>query len=182
MDNSTERNYGGLAEIAAILTGNNPKAVEDMLLLVRGRDVFIAAHPGWWEEMFDDEYDDNEPVFMLNAFAYWLAGYESAGNQPMQFGAYIDWKEETEDIVWQLSNADKNLGYGLDFGKMEFGGEESTEEALSLINKNLSAENYMLISLDTDSDCYHLFLIPVKDYDRVMRLAEDAGFKFIKFE
>jgi hypothetical protein len=37
-----------------------------------------------------------------------------------------------------------------------------------------------LLSLDTDSDCYHLFIVQAEDFDRLRGLAAEVNFKFFR--
>ncbi|MDR2087620.1 MAG: hypothetical protein LBP72_10705 [Dysgonamonadaceae bacterium] len=179
-------NYNVLPEMAGLLANQNELAVSDISLLASQPDKFMLVHKEWFAGMdWDDsdgfnKYPDES---MLNTFAYWLAGYEAtdnaADNPKYKFGAYIDWKEETEDIILQLAEAAKNLGYSLAPEQIVFNGDEATDEALSKISDHFSAEGYVLLSLDTDSDSYHLFIIRGKDYNRLMQLAAQFGFGFI---
>ena len=81
----------------------------------------------------------------------------------------------------ELAAADKHLGYSLDLEKIAFSGEEFTDQALGVIGDYLSGKGFTLLSLDTDSDCYHLFVIRDKDHDRLTHLAQDVDFRFVKF-
>ena len=182
-----EYDYSGLPEMAEILTNGNEQAVRDIALLAQSHgEAFIVTHPEWCEAMeYDADSFNNYPEETIrDAFAYWLCGYEATDkkeeNPAAQFGGYIDWKEETESIIWSLENAAKNLGYGLELDTITFTGHEFTDKALNAISRHLAGRGYVLLSLDTQSDCYHLFVIQNKNLDRLMPLAEHAGFRFIR--
>ncbi|MDR0354181.1 MAG: hypothetical protein LBJ64_00345 [Deltaproteobacteria bacterium] len=121
---------------------------------------------------------------MRDTFAYWLAGCEAtddaAQNSKLHFDACIDWKEATEDIIWQLSKAIRNLGYAAGLGETAFDGDEFTDKALSKISDYPAGKGRFLLQLDTDSDCRHFFIVQEKDYARLMQFAAGAGFKFIR--
>ncbi|MDR2528085.1 MAG: hypothetical protein LBD04_03570 [Synergistaceae bacterium] len=179
-------NWDSLIEMAGILTNGDQKAMGEIAQLVRG--VFAAEHREWCEEM--DVMDGNDPHEQTrDIFAYWLTGYLALDdedknkdkNPSAEFGAYIDWKEMTEEVVAQLTAADKQLGYSLDFEKIAFSGEEFTDQALNVIGNYLLSKGFALLSLNTNSDCYHLFVIQDKDRDRLTRLAQDVDFRFVKF-
>jgi hypothetical protein len=176
--------YSGLPEMARLLTNGNEQAVSEMTLLVQDDgSAFIAAHREWCEGMEYDAAAWRQHELLRDIFAYWLCGYkatEATEQNPKSFGDYIDWKEDTEDIIWGLEQAEQNLGYSLELGKIVFTGEEFTDEALLIIGNHLQARGYTLVSLDSDSDCYHLFLVPSADYEALMSLAVKAGFKFVQ--
>jgi hypothetical protein len=173
--------------MAGILTNQNESAISDISLLATQPGKFMLAHKEWFIGM--DWYDldwFNKYIHesMRDTFAYWLAGYEAvedaAQNPKLQFGAFIDWKEAPKDIIWLLSRAARNLSYAAELEQMAFDGDESTDKALSKISDYLTGKGYVLLSLDTDSDCYHLFIVQAKDHDRLVQLAAEANFKFIR--
>ncbi|MDR2523879.1 MAG: hypothetical protein LBC93_09300 [Synergistaceae bacterium] len=178
-------NWDGLIEMAGILTNGDRKATEDIAQLVQGYDAFAAEHREWCAEMCEEMDMDDKHELMRHIFAYWLTGYSALDgedkNPSAQFGAYIDWKEETEEVVAALAAAGRHLGYSLDFDKIVFSGEEFTDKALGVIGGYLSGKGFALLSLGTDSDCYHLFVIRDKDHNRLTHLAQDVDFRFVKF-
>jgi len=178
-----EHSYDGLARMAEILTNGNAQARDDMALLARGYEDFASEHGKWCDALWAGTGGVEPGERVLLVFAYWLVGYNalpgSEGN-PLSFGAYIDWKEETEGIVWGLKEAEKNLGYSLGLDSIAFSGQESTEEALHIIGTDLSAKGFALMYLDIDGDCYHLFIIKDSGADELMELADSAGFTFVR--
>lgn len=120
--------YSKLIEIARILSNDNKGLVDDATLMANDYEKFQQTYEKWCLEMWEDSLD-NHNARLLTA-AYWFVGYETSH----QFGAYIDWKEETEDILWQLKSAIDSLGYSLNLDKIVFTGEEATDEALDKIN------------------------------------------------
>jgi hypothetical protein len=180
-------NYSVLPEITSILTNQNESAIADISLLAREPEKFALEREEWFVGMDWDDSDwfkKKTHVATLNVFAYWLVGYEAvedkSKNPPFQFGAYIDWKEAADEIIWNLSKAAKNLNDAVELEQIAFNGDESTPENLSKISEYLALNSYVLMSLDTDGDCYHLFIIEAKDYDRLTRLAAEANFKFFR--
>jgi hypothetical protein len=183
----TSFNFGVLPEIAAILTNMNESALADVSLLASRPEEFMRAHQDWFDGMdWGDSawFSKHVHKSTLLSFAYWLAGYEAVKdaelNPKLQFAAYIDWKEAPTDIVWQLSRAARNLGCAAELEGIAFDENESTEEGLSKISERLAGQGRVLLSLDTDSDCYHLFIVQAEDLDRLMRLAAKVDFKFFR--
>lgn len=176
-----DHDYACLLEMAGILSNNNARAVGEITQLVRDYDGFLIAHREWCEEMLDVALDDQRDLVEY-IFAYWLTGYpalEDTGKNPSgSFGAYIDWKEEAKEIVSLLEEADGHLGFSLNLGGIAFSGEESTDEALHTIGEVLAGKGYKLIALDTNSDCYHLFMVPDGKFERLTQLAATVGFRF----
>jgi ferredoxin len=129
--------YGVLPELTAIITGGDEQAISDMCLLQEGAAAFVNAHKDWCAEMYYADFGINgaqrqEETLLI--FAFWLAGYattDDPAKDPRPFGAYIDWKEETGDIVWQLGKADEDLGYGLQLNAIQFDDTEFTDKALT---------------------------------------------------
>ncbi len=164
--------YKNTIELTKIITNYDETAVKDISLLVENYTEFYEKHKNWCDEMgFDGD--------ILLTFAYWLTGYDT----DCKYGAYIDWKEATEDIIWNLEPAIKNLNYPLDLTKIEFSGNEFTFEALRVINEYFAKQGYTLVGLDTQSDCYHLFITKINDVNKIAALGKEINFKFFnKYE
>jgi hypothetical protein len=181
--------YGVLPELARILTNGNEQAISDMRLLAENVGAFIKAHRDWCNrnEMDYEDFgaDDSERHFAVRfIFTFWLAGDPTMNNplkDPPKFGALIDRKEATDNIIGLLSNADKNLGYGLELNQIKFDLPKSTGKALKMIDGFLSSKSLALCALDLDvqSD-YHLFVVRDEEYSHLVQLAERAGFRFCR--
>ena len=182
----TAYDYSVLPEMAAILTNGNERAVSEMRLLAGDIFTFVNAHRDWCVEMDYADFGvnpDSRQEESLLLFGYWLTGYMATGDKskdPAQFGAYIDWKEETDDIIWNLGCADNNLGYGLGLDQIKFDYTEFTDKALQIIGDFMSQKGHGLVTLDTQSDCYHLFVLRGEDFERLTKLAEKVGFRFFR--
>jgi hypothetical protein len=181
--------YGVLPELAKILTNGNEQAISDIRLLAENVGAFIKAHRGWCDrnEMdYDVGADDSERhLAILFIFEFWLAGDPTMNNplkDPPKFGALIDRKEATDNIIGLLSNADKNLGYGLELNQIKFDLPKSTGKALKMIDGFLSSKGLALCALDfaPQSYCYHLFVLRDEEYSHLTQLAERAGFIFCR--
>jgi hypothetical protein len=185
-----EYDYSVLPEMARILTNGSTDAVGEMEQLAHDAALFLQARRGWAIGM---EYEDFgvEPDMRqeetLLIFAYWLCGYQGddsdggVDNPEKKFGCYIDWKEETDEIIAQLADLGENLGYSLDLELYKINYDEFTDKALASIAGFLSPKGYALLALDTDGDCYHLFLLKNGDVERLLKLASKVGFKFTTF-
>jgi hypothetical protein len=182
-----EYDYSVLPEMAKILTNGNANAVEAIQQLADDIGSFLQARSGWAMGMEYEDFGANpdwrqEETLLI--FAYWLCGYpgddsdDGADNPEKEFGCYIDWKEETDDIVRQLMTVGENLGYPLDLELYKIDYAEHTFEALASIAKFLSPKGYALLILDTGGDCYHLFLSKNEDVELLLGLASKTGFKF----
>ena len=154
-------------EIAAILTNHDENAVADMRLLVNDHVAFASKYADWFEEMeFDSDW------YALIA-AYFIVGYETK----YKYGAYIDWKEASEEIVWGLNDAALHLGYTLNLGEVAFDDSDFTDVALRKIHNFLLTKGYSLVNWDTESDCYHLFIVPTEKYDALVQLGKSMGIR-----
>jgi hypothetical protein len=178
--------YSVLVKLAKIVTNGNEQAMSDISLLSEGVRAFVEARHAWCDKMdYGDfgEKDADRQEEVLLIFAYWLAGYpatDDPAKDPRQFGAYIDWKEETDDIIELLGDADKNLGYGLELDKIRFDYTEPTDKALEMTDSFLSARGLTLCALDTKSDSYHLFVLRKEEFADLTSLAERVGFRFYR--
>jgi hypothetical protein len=166
------RDEATIVDIAGILSNGNPDVVRDFTLLARDRTAFAAKYADWCGDRFDEDTDADD--FLLDVTAYWLVGHDTE----YKFGGYIDWKEETEEITAHLAEAIGNLGYPLDVNEIAFTGEEFTNEALLTIDAYFREKGYTLVSLDIGGDCYHLFIVPLRDFDRLAQLGENLGMRF----
>lgn len=121
------------------------------------------------------------PLYGYNTpwiITYQIPVYQSLNDNPNIFGCYIDWKEETDEIIYGLKKPIENLGYPLSLDDIPFTGKEFTNKALDTIHNHFIKKGYNLIFQDTDSDCYHLFLVKTSDYDRLVKLGEEIDIKF----
>lgn len=171
-----QRDYSNIVEITNIITNGDRQAISDMELLAQDTNKFYEKYKIWCDEMLEGECRKQDIFFVL---AYWLTGYDVQDfNNPNCFGWYIDWKEETGEIISGLKEPIERLGYPLDLDDIPFAGEEFTDEALDIINHHFIKKGYHLIFQDTDSDCYHLFIVKISDYDRLVKLGKEIDIKF----
>jgi len=179
--------FGGLSEMAAILTNGNHQAVSKMELLGRDHKAFIAAHPQWWAKMEYDTETFNPNTDMVDVFAMWLCAYYigadnmSKDGPTLAFGAYMDWKADSVDFIVGLDVISKNLGYDPGIDEIAFGGNELIDNMLRVVNDHFSGKGYELVDLDIGNDSYQLFIIKTGDGARLMELAEDIGFDFVTY-
>lgn len=169
--------YSGMASLVRILTNGDEQVVQDMVLLAQDHKAFMVQYAAWCDEMLEGVTDPH--TIILVAMAYWLTGYAVEDfTPPCCYGGYIDWKEATDDILWNLEKPIQNLGYPLSLSDILFAGDEFTDEALQTIGSYCKANGYTLVTLDTDSDCYHLFIVKAADFDRLVALGKPASMRF----
>lgn len=168
------KDYHVLVEMAGIISGNNEAVKADFFMLVQDVTTFCAKHAEWCEEILDcvDPYDRHTQLLVI--FAYWLTGYDT----DFKYGAYIDWKEETEEITSSLQEAIDNLGYPLKVEEIDVEDDDDTYEVLKKIHRYLNKKGYALAILDTDSDCYHLFVTTHESCTRLQKLGHTVDFCF----
>ena len=154
-----------LVEITKIATNNNEQLVSDIAEISNDFDAFYEKHKKWFDE--DMEYEDDIEDSILEIFVFWL---ERRGADKNQFASHIDWKESPKEIIRQLGEINKNLGYPLNINELEIDESEDTFEALKIINKHFSAKGFNLIGLDSGADCYYLFIVPAKEFGRLQKL------------
>ena len=109
--------------------------------------------------------------------AYWLTGYQT----PFDFGGYIDWKEETEEILYSLEGSIKNKKYDVDLESIAFSDDDFSDMVLLKINSYLKKKDFMLVNWNTKSDSYHLFIIKSKDYAELVQCGKEINVRFHSF-
>lgn len=165
--------YSNIIEITKILTNDDVQIVSDMTLLVNNSDEFLKKYESW---CLDIGYDFIQKDDILIILAYWLVGYNTSYEG--HYGCYIDWKEATCDILAWMPDMIENLGFPLSVDDIKFTDEEFTDEALELINIHFKKSGYTLVTLDTDSDSYHLFISTLDNLKKLVDLGKNIGFKF----
>ncbi|WP_052492716.1 DUF6630 family protein [Leucobacter komagatae] len=165
--------YSALVPMGAIISNNDPQVAADMELLAAGVERFRAAHAEWVGAMFPAEMPaGSEFAVTREVFTFWLAGYET----PFSYGAYVDWKEAAEEVVARLQGVLGKLGLPIDLGEVLFQGDEDTFDALVLIARFLDERDHALVVIDTESDSYHLYIVPEAAVDRLVGLGASVGF------
>lgn len=165
--------YAALVPMAELISNGDPRVTADIELLAEGYERFRAAHPEWCDRMFPEgvESDSEFPV-IREVFTFWLAGYDT----PFGYGSYVDWKEETEDVVASLQAVLDRLGVPVALDEVSFPGDEDTEEALVIIAGALRERGHALVAIDTESDSYHLYVVPQAELERLVALGDSVGF------
>lgn len=132
---TSEKNYKNIIEIANIISNGDPKVLEDFTLLVNDIDAFLNKYNEWYSNMLRDTgTTPNKHTSILLITAYWLCGDDT----DYEYGGYIDWKEETSDILYILKPVIEKLNYPLTVDDITFGNEdeEFTDEVLLKINNH----------------------------------------------
>ena len=161
--------YSRLPTLAALITSNDETAVADIQLLVHDSAAFAAKYADWLAEL------DFKPDWCDLITAYFLTGYDT----PYKYGTYIDWKEEPAEIIHGLQAAATHLGYVLPFDEFEFDNGIFTDVALRALRVFLLTKGYSLVTWDTESDCYHLFIVPFEKHDELVKLGQSMGIRFL---
>lgn len=176
-----------LAEITKIITNNNEKFISDMAEMSNDFYAFYSKHKKWFHVNLDYSDRDFEndidcgtlECFKKEVFVFWLERRDADKNQ---FASHIDWKESPEEIIQQLDYINKNLGYPLNIKELKIDEEENTFEALKIINTHFNTKGFSLVGLDSGGDCYYLFIILAKEFDRLQELGAEIDFEFFTFE
>ncbi|MGX6970669.1 DUF6630 family protein [Vagococcus bubulae] len=171
--NGKDIDYSKLIDITRILTENDDEAVTSIELLVNHPEQFDYKYDEWLEEM--DFSTIRHPDLIT---VYWLTGQ----NTLFDFGAYIDWKGETEDIIYWLSKSIQQKNYHLNLSEIMISDNDFTDEVLYKINKYLKEKHFTLINWNTDSDCYHLFIVNDKDISKLKKSGNSIGVRFHSFK
>lgn len=139
--------------------------------MIDNPDKFTERNKIWLQEMELSAYTDVKIII-----PYWLVGYDLDESHGI-YGIYIDWKEESSEIVAQLNEIINEKKYPIDLSQIEFK-EDFTDEVLKMIDNYMSKRNYRLVCWDTDSDSYHLFIILSAYYDELKKLGRSLNINF----
>lgn len=165
--------YSALAPMAEILSQGDPRVLDDMTLLASGYEAFAAVHREWCDTMFPDGIPAGSQFSILReVFTFWLAGYET----PYEYGAYIDWKEAPDEVAASLQGVVDKLGFPIQLGEVVFPESEDTFDALVAIAQHFSEREYALVVIDTESDSYHLYVVPQAELEPLIALGASVGF------
>ena len=160
ISNETSTNYSPLIDITRILTENDDDVVTSIKLIVYHPERFDYKYDEWLEEIGFSTIQHPDLIT-----AYWLTGQDTL----FDFGAYIDWKEEAEDIIYYLSKSIRRKNYHLNLSEVVISNDDLTDEVLYKINKYLKEKHFTLINWNTENDFYHLFIIKDNDYSRLKK-------------
>lgn len=158
-----------LIEITKILTENDAEAVGNITLLVEQPEKFVEQYPEWIENM---ELSPDDEADILTA--YWLTGYDTVAD----FGAYIDWKEWSEEIIAQLAPGVRKKGYSIDLNAVPIIEDETTDVFLERLKNYLEQHDYTLAFWDIGGDSYHLYIIPKTSFARLEALGKESFISF----
>ena len=181
-----------MVELAKILTNDDEKIVKGVVALAKGYDYFLKEYKNWCGEelsLIDPNLwrlNNNDPVLLSALFSLWLTNDTRNDSKP--FGAYFDGATEVMDIISLLEQAIENLGYSIDLKNIEIDDDCDAVAVLEIINQHIKNQGYELINLDTDSDSYTIFIVPIakhafaREYSyEVVNLGKEIGFKFDTF-
>ena len=175
--------YAPIVEMTRIITDNDAQTVEKMRLLVRDYPAFVAAHQDWCDSAAKKSGSNDKHILIMNFFSLWLSGF-SVGrgiekNPTGKFGCCITGGEAPKNIIRMFEEIDRSLNYGIDAGSVNIAGFDGAAKTITALSQYLADKRYTLISLEADSGFY-LFIVPTKDYDRVIQNSAKVDFKIYR--
>jgi uncharacterized protein DUF6630 len=112
----------------------------------------------------------SEPIRLLP----WIALVDALADHHLL--AEVDWRENPDEIVRMLRNLDTTPQDGWDW-MTEADVHLPTERFLKVSGDHLRTGNVTLASLDIDSDCYPLVVLPAARTDELLGLAALARYR-----
>lgn len=167
----TKVDYSGLIDITKILTENDAEATEAIHHLVDNPSGFEQRFNEW---LYEYDFSPEHQPDIITAFI--LTG--SNVDSPYDFGGYIDWKEEGNEVLWSLKPGIVNKKYPIVLDDIEFLNDECGQDAIEIIDSFLKNTEYLLVIWDVNGDCYNLFIIPKSKWQRLQELGRAMKIKF----
>lgn len=162
--------YCTLPQIAEIITNGDKKVYADFKLLAEDTNLFVDKYKTWCQPFI---YLNDKYSLIFEIFTHWLTGDDTT----FTYGAYIDYKAETDDIVYFLNKAIEKLDYPLTLEKTIVDAEH-TNIVLSNIDSLFQEKGYRLIDLDTGDDSYCLFIVTNENFETLKKLGSPIDFNF----
>jgi hypothetical protein len=176
--------YSPIVDMTRIITDNDAPTIEKMRLLSRNYPGFVAEHQNWCNSVAKRAGSNDKHILIMNFFAYWLSGYSVGGgidkNPTGKFGCQITGTEAPKNIIKMFEEIDRTLNYGLDIGSVNIAGIETAPKLISAVSENLSHKRYTLLSFETGGSGFYLFIVPAKDYDKVIQNSAKVDFKMYR--
>ncbi|MED4401578.1 DUF6630 family protein [Metabacillus fastidiosus] len=93
--------------------------------------------------------------------------------------AYIDWKLDFEDVVYNLNLLLHKLGYE----QLELRDNDDLlgEEAIEYIAKYINNENWECISIDVDTDGLYIGIVNLRHIEELEKAVEQLGYKLYRY-
>ena len=137
--------------------------------------VLALEQPGAYFAQFEDDLG-NRGIEDAAYVTTWLALVD--GLQRRDLNVEMDWKMGVEELVLSLATLRMAVQHSLRFGSLA-SGSSFGEEALMQTSAWLRAQGMALVSLDIQSDCYPLSLVPVADVEILEPLVKRVGERLI---
>jgi len=156
--------YAVLPEIAAVISSGDSAVVNNIAECVKDHAAYFENHREEYENRGIDSVDNKDKEEMC-----WLCMVDQLMDN--NYAVEIDWKAETEDILYNLDFIVRKLRLPLDIDSLNINDErierirlENDDDdpitwvALYEISSALKAKDYAFGCIDIDSDSYVLFI------------------------
>jgi hypothetical protein len=176
--------YDPMIDIARVMTDDEEATVAKMRLLARDYPAFVAENQDWCNAVAKRVDSLDKDVLTTHFFANWLSGYTvgyygTEQNPVGRFGCYVAGDESPRAILGIFGEVDRTLNYGLNLSDVSVGTNISS--FISSLSEVLYHQRYTLLSLEPpERKGFFLFIIPMKDYNRVMENASKVDFKIYR--
>ena len=176
--------YAPIVEMTRVISDSDAHTIEKMRLLARDYSAFVAQHQDWCDSAARRTGSNDRHVLITNFFALWLSGFSVGGgmerNPSGRFGCHIAGNETPKTIMRSFEEIERSLNYGLDIENINVSEAGDTTKMIAAVSRHLSNRRYTLISLEAGSAGLYLFIVPTKDYDRVIQSSEKVDFKIYR--
>ncbi len=176
-ESAPDASHYPLAEMARIVTGNDPVAVDGLRLFLEDESAFAAAHPAWYQRVMEDDMSVSETERLHFIFTRWLVDNYEDG---LHYGSYMDRKQQPEYVLDILQEVANVLGYSLRLLELPISENDGRpwEEHLEILNNYISDQGYELVPLYDQWTGFHLFLAPQGGFNELYRLGRKVNFDF----
>ena len=176
--------YAPIVEMARVISDGDAHTLEKMRLLARDFPAFVAQHQDWCDAAARRAGSNDRHDLIINFFALWLSGFSVGGgmdrNPSGKFGCHIAGSESPKNIIREFEQIDRTLNYGLEIDNINISEVSNTSKMIAEVSRHLAGRRYTLVSLEAGSAGLYLFIVPTKDYDRVIQASEKVDFKIYR--
>lgn len=159
-----------MVEIVKIVTNNDKKVVEQVVLCGADIEKYFADNRVQYEQRGIEDFEEKEENTLC-----WLGMVDI-----LEQNGYVcerDWKDEKEDFISFVSELNGVKEHNLTIEDEWFDEDGYVAEWASVIDEKWMAYGMCLASIDIGGDCYVLFACKLSELESLKELSEKAGFR-----
>lgn len=161
-----KQDFSYIAEIAALISGNDPVVMKNISFCVENPQEYIKSNENRYSQRGSLKNRSMDTLC-------WLALVDELNESEYLLTA--DWKDDPEQFLWVLESI---KGYDelidIDISSLEFDPDENIDVWGREINSALNGKAYVCM-IDINSDSYELIIVTDDIYEKISKIAESNG-------